>query len=367
MPKIFELFGFPLTDNSPKAISHRKNAICPFMGKQCDGGGNRYLSAVDVSKHDALKNFFSGKGIVQAGICALMIKENEEPWIVCPRRLFTFDHSETAAAHQASIEGKIISLSSFPPGTRIGIWSEVKIKPKAEAGPGKSFDYTFDYILIPLKSKSSSDISELLDTKWSNIRSKAQQVGYQFASRKGVTYIENFPTGSPIIIEIMTSSTSGGNKKKRTQIPMAFEDAILGKPHNAPGINYRQVWARMVSQLIVKSEVALQWGGKTIWILQDALAEYISNTTALDIKKFLSEHVSEVNMLCYGYGALPLRLEGPIQLKGGALYSGPIASSVGGSIGTCFQDIIRAPICPPVQTLLYVLLKKRMLRSLTIP
>jgi len=45
---------------------------------------------------------------------------------------------------------------------------------------------------------------------------------------------------------------------------MAFEDAVLGKPHQGPGINYRQVWARMVSQLVVKSEVGLAWGGKTI-------------------------------------------------------------------------------------------------------
>ena len=206
-----------------------------------------------------------------------------------------------------------------------------------------------------------------MGTPWSAILTKAQQAGYQFASRKGITYIENFPVGSPIIIEIMTSSTSGGDKKKRTQIPMAFEDAILGKPHSAPGINYRQVWARMVSQLIVKSEVALQWGGKTIWIVQDTLADYISNTTALNLKKFLADHMSEVNMLCYGYGTKPPEPAGPIKLKGGSLYSGPISSNAKHEVGTCFQDIIRAPICPPVENLLSVLLKKKMLRSFITP
>ncbi|MGI9057395.1 MAG: hypothetical protein ACR2H5_02350, partial [Ktedonobacteraceae bacterium] len=49
------------------------------------------------------------------------------------------------------------------------------------------------------------------------------------------------------IIEIMTSSTSGGNKDKGTTISGAFQDAILGRSHRGPDINYRQVWARMVS------------------------------------------------------------------------------------------------------------------------
>jgi hypothetical protein len=32
----------------------------------------------------------------------------------------------------------------------------------------------------------------------------------------------------------------------------------------------------MVSQLVVKSEVALGWNGKAIWVVQDTLADYIS-------------------------------------------------------------------------------------------
>jgi hypothetical protein len=363
MPKIFELFGFPLADYSPDAISYRKNAVCPFMGKLCDGGGNRYLSAVDTSKSPSLKKYFNVQGIVPAGVCALAIKEGEQPWIVCPRRLFTFDHSEAAAAHQSGAEGKILSLSGYPKGTRIGVWSEVKIKTKSEDASGGTFDYTFDYIVMPLESKSASDVTEILHSGWSSIYSKALQAGYQFATRKSVQYIENFPSGSPLIVEIMTSSTSGGDKKKRTQIPMAFEDAILGKQHSAPGINYRQVWARMVSQLIVKSEVALGWGGITIWLLQDTLADYISNTTALDLRKFLSEHTSEVNMLSYGYGRIPDSPKGPLKLKGGELFSGPISMGKTDFIGKSFQDIIRAPICPPKNTLLSVLIKKKMLRS----
>lgn len=363
MPKIFELFGFPLTDCSPGAISHRKNAICPFMGKQCDGGGNRYLSAVDTTKFPSLKKYFNIQGIVPAGVCALTIKENEQPWIVCPRRLFTFDHSEEAAAHQTNAESKVLSLSGYPKGTRIGVWSEVKIKAKSENVAGGTFDYTFDYIVMPLEPVSANDICASLNSGWSSISGKALQAGYQFATRNGRQYIDNFPSGHPLIIEIMTSSTSGGDKKKRTQIPMAFEDAILGLEHNAPGINYRQVWARMVSQLIVKSEVALGWGGITIWLLQDTLADYISHTTALDLQKFLSERTSEVNMLIYGYGRISERPKGPLILEGGKLYSGPISVGKTDSVGKSFQDIIRAPICPPKSALQSVLIKKKMLRT----
>jgi hypothetical protein len=48
----------------------------------------------------------------------------------------------------------------------------------------------------------------------------------------------------------------------------------------------------MVSQLIVKSEVGIGWGGKTFWILQDALIKYISESTNLNVREFLTEKTS---------------------------------------------------------------------------
>jgi hypothetical protein len=50
--------------------------------------------------------------------------------------------------------------------------------------------------------------------------------GYALAKRGIQEYVEDFPKGPPTVVEIMTCSTSGGNKDKRTTIPMAFEDAI---------------------------------------------------------------------------------------------------------------------------------------------
>ena len=41
----------------------------------------------------------------------------------------------------------------------------------------------------------------------------------------------------------------------------------------------------MASQLFEKSEVAEAWGGKTVWILQDVLLEYVEQATA-----FKSQH-----------------------------------------------------------------------------
>jgi len=41
MSQIFELFGYPLEDQSLEAQQCRRSAWCPFMGRECDGGGNR--------------------------------------------------------------------------------------------------------------------------------------------------------------------------------------------------------------------------------------------------------------------------------------------------------------------------------------
>jgi hypothetical protein len=151
--------------------------------------------------------------------------------------------------------------------------------------------------------------------------------------RNSEYWIDDFPTDPLIIIEVMTSSTSGGDKKKRTQIAMACEDAILhGMAHNAPGINYRQVWARMVSQLIVNSQVALAWGGKTIWLVQDVLADYISKSTALCLPEYLTDRLDEVNILSTSYGnAITEKTNGVIELKETRLFAGPIATSETGS------------------------------------
>ena len=312
MPKIFELFGYPVTDKSSDVQESRSQAFCPFMSATCDGGGNRFQSEINLSEHDELKKFFRGIDKVPSGICSIQLRDDASPWIICPRRLFYPRQNSTN-----DVQKILLSKCNFPHYMQIGVWSEVKIKYKADTN--RNFDYAFDYIFMPI--------------------------------------VEGIPVGSPVIIEVMTSSTSGGNKKIRSTIPQAFEDCMLGKNHIAPGINYRQVWARMASQLLVKSQVATAWGGKTIWIIQDSLADYISSTTALNLQNFISEQMSEVNILSFAYD----NYENPatsktLPLKIKALYSGEIHSSE--KVRPCFQDIILTSVCPPRQVLISALSKK---------
>jgi hypothetical protein len=166
----------------------------------------------------------------------------------------------------------------------------------------------------------------------------------------------------------MTSSTSGGDEKKRTRISHAFEDAILGRPHNAPSINKRQVWARMASQLIVKSQIAIAWGGKTIWILQDNLANYISASTALNLSDYLAEHTAEVNVLSFSYGSqFATPRNAVIELKDSQLFSGQMAPKGNKKESKSFQDIVRASFVPDVNALIARLAAKKALRYLTTP
>lgn len=365
MPQIYELFGYRVGDKSQEAESHKKRAWCPFMDTDCDGGGNRYLSHVHLGNKPRLKAYFGDKDKVPSGVCSLQPHPGDRPWIVCPRRLMVL---RGAQKHQDATWHLLFKYSGYPSKTRVGIWPEVKIKCNLNrGGKAKSFDYTFDYILMPVGRVSKEDVEEKTGKSAQESRRMLETAGYSVSRQGKNGVIEDFPKGDPVVVEIMTSSTSGGNKDKRTTVPMAFEDAILGKKHEAPGINYRQVWARMVSQLVVKSEVAMAWGGKTFWILQDALTDYISDSTALDLAKFEAEKVSEVNILAFSYGDRSVeRGTGVVELGLGKLYAGPIRPA-GVSEQPCFQDMIRAPACPPKATLIALLAKRKPTHIFTIP
>jgi hypothetical protein len=247
------------------------------------------------------------------------------------------------------VERKVLDLLGYQQGVELGVWAEVKLKyTEQKKGVRKKFDYTFDYILMPIGRASQSEIENITGKTWRRLQPALESKGYTIARRDGEYFVEDFPAGAPSIVEIMTSSTSGGNKKLRTTIPMSFEDAVTGKSHNAPGINYRQVWARMVSQLIVKSEVGLHWDGKTIWLAQDVLVDYICASTALDIRSFFAAIPSEVNMLSLSYGgAHAVCRSGALELSVDGFFAGPIGVE---STTPSFQDMIRAPILPDLST-----------------
>lgn len=341
------------------------------MNRDCDGGGNRYLSQIDLSRNTALKAIFPDRSKLAAGVCSIQVKPDTAPWIVCPRRLLVLGRERAGErACQKNTELETLRLLGYPSGTRLGVWPEVKLKYTNVVNEVKmSFDYTFDYLFMPIGSVSQSEVERATNQPWNKLQRILQNSGYAIAKQGTEYYVEDFPTGVPSIIEIMTSSTSGGDKNARTTIPMAFEDALLGKPHNAPGINYRQVWARMVSQLIVKSEIALSWGGKAIWVVQDLLVDYICASTALNLQQFLSEDTSEVNMLSFSYSTVLEISQGVIELSNSQLFAGPITSTTTGSTqpSTSFQDIIRAPVFPPPERVFTALARRKPINQVVAP
>ena len=366
MSKIFELFGYRLDAWNDNAIANREKAWCPFMDAECDGGGNRFLSAINIKDFPRLKDYFPNKDVVQCGVCSLRIREKEQPWIVCPRRLLTLK-SNPVTPYQDYVKQELIKYSNFEIGKKYKVWSEVKMKVETtnESHESKFFDYTFDYIITGVYRKPINEVASLINENEKKTRYLAEKNGFTIARRSGKFWVEDFPTDPIVIVEIMTSSTSGGDKKKRTQISMALEDAILDPAgHHGPGINYRQVWARMVSQLIVKSQVGIAWGGKTIWLLQDVLVNYISSSTALNLSRYITQHSDEVNILAFGYGDIIDVTPQPITpLENSTFYAGPIIEGENHDRGG-FVEIVKIGAPPQKEHLWRSLLKKSSCSSL---
>ncbi len=363
MSKIFELYGYRLDRWNAEASANREKAWCPFMDAECDGGGNRYLSALDISKNPKLKKFFPGKKLVQAGVCSLRLKDSEQPWIVCPRRLLSLKGQQ--ANYQAHVREQLVKHSNLKKGKLYRAWSEVKMKVETtnDDDEAKSFDYTFDYVIAGSNRKKLSEVAVLIGKGIRATQKIAEDKKYTLAFRNGEFWIDDFPSDPIVIVEVMTSSTSGGDKKKRTQIAMACEDAVVSPEiHNGPGINYRQVWARMVSQLIVKSQVSLAWNGKTFWLIQDLLAQYISSTTALDLSKYIAQSSDEVNILAFGYGEVDTEQAAPIiELRDSTFYAGPITENTDNSAfkgRQGFSEIVKIGAPPDKDHLWRSLFKK---------
>lgn len=360
--RIYELFGYLTADRTNEATRHRKECACPFSGQECDGGGNRYQSFLnlDTNRDRALVAFFNGrKDNIPAGVCSL--RTSERVWIVCPRRLFVLDQGTEHTGHEAFCENLLRRYAPTALAQKAGVWSEVKMKyteegPEEDQENEKSFDYTFDYIVSPTRPKLLSEVAASQEVTERKLEGALSKNGYTLARRNGHTYIEEYPDGIPLIIEVMTSSTSGGNKAKGTTIQNAFRQAVLGNEQEAPGINYRQIWARMVSQLIVKSQIGKAWGGKTIWILQDALAHYISSTTDLNLRKLVSQALRDVNILTLRYQEDRKQRTGTVPLEVDNLYAGQIPPVHG---DTDFNKLLQAASIPPKAILEAKLLSKR--------
>ena len=299
MPVVRELFGQVLDGNMDSNVC--RSALCPFLGEICDGGGNRDMARV-AAADPGLGPFFDyevgcrTQGHLPCGICSVETPKKKETWAICSRRLFAFSSNGVADRHR-ELADRVFALCGFLPGQEVSVWSEISLKEEGEKGV---FDYRLDYVLRAAE-----------------------------------------PGSVPVVVEIMTCSTSGGNREKGTDIQSAFRRAVLfvhgvaKEPVRAPGVNVRQVWARMASQLVAKA--ANSWGGRAV--VQDLLADYIGTHTALPLDDLRSPDwmPGEVNMVVSD-------LSGPV-----ALYSGPIRAA--GGDRKCWFELLGAPHVPTLESI----------------
>lgn len=279
MAKIAELFGRRV-DDATLTDPHRNwvSCHCPFTGKKCDVSANRgdrayfdrngpAISSEDRQIYE--KHYPSTE--MPLGICSVSTKrrfeKDSKPWIICPKRLMELHTSPPI------ILPEVRSLIPIRSGADVRCWWEFKFASSDDSeeaeGSGRFFEFTFDYILMEVEWKDSQTHPKLI--------------------------------GPPYILEIMTSSTRGGGLTEHMADVLALREQrpMRGAVKSPYTPNYRQVFGRMASQLFAKSEAAEAWGGKTIWILQDVLLEYIQQTTAFRSEPFVGRSDGNVNMVVY--------------------------------------------------------------------
>lgn len=290
--------------------------VCALSGTTCDGGGNRHQTSVSPVEDAVRRNLFVSsieRGLVP-GICSIKTGD-PEPWIVCPHRLFAVRHSAASP-----LESWIAELSGI--SRPYAIWSEVTFQ-VAGGDDHESIKYRFDYVMSAVRLSTVT------------------------GGRSGEERVAN-PIGPPFILEVMTASTSGSKKEHGTDIATAFLDSLGGTFAVGPNINKRQVWARMASQLIAKSELAAGWGGRTYWLLQSNLLDYIARTTAMDLRDFRDDEPGEVSII-----SLPHTQDGGWSLKSTSLASRAESQGMG------VYGLFHTPIAVPLEALHRAMLKKQ--------
>ena len=287
MSQIYDLFGYPANVKTQTVEASRKMRRCPFADSVCDGGGNRSQTKITLKDGEPLRAYFDASiNEVIPGICS--VTATGATWVVCPRRLlaFRYDGNSLPIVNQSlqDYERDLLTGIGLPQGIELGVWSEVYLKLKDDES---DTNYHFDYIVAPLVTQSRSDFAQAHftdDERLSELITAARTGGYFGKREKSPEEIKLLlpDLSAPVILEVMTASTSGSDTKNNTDIRSAFRNALLTDKHDAPGINKRQVWGRMVTQLFAKTALAQAWGGQSVWIVQDELLQNIELTTRLD-------------------------------------------------------------------------------------
>jgi len=364
MPTFFDLFGFPMDNRTARAEAVRKGSECPFMDDICDGGGNRYQTAIRLTPTEPLTRYFND-GIQQVvpGVCSILA--GEDVWVVCPRRLFAARHTgdglPTVNHSLQPHERALLVGAGLPQGVKIGIWSEVALRQRID---DTDINYHFDYIAAPLVEKTLG--RALSDLGLTPKQAKAEIGGMETVARKndyypkGLKKLSNVPilipdTEAPYILEVMTASTSGSDTKNQTDMRSAFRNAILHGEHTGPGINKRQVWGRMVTQLFAKTALANEWGGRTVWIIQDELLRNIELTTRLKVKSIASNTQQNISLVVMHYAVSPKDGKRTMSFK--ISIDGDAGIDFGGN--DTFTDILLPKTAPPKIELLRAILRRK--------
>ena len=365
MPTIFDLFGFPLDDRSPSVETVRKARQCPFMDDVCDGGGNRYQTEIRLTATEPLTQYFNPDiQRVVPGVCSILT--GEDVWVVCPRRLLAARHTGLGlpSINQAlqPYERDLLINAGLPQNVKIGIWSEIVLKQRINDA---DINYHFDYVAAPLVEKTlEQTLRELgLTTEQIIIEIKtltdiARKNGYFEKKTRDLT---NVPILLPdmtmlYILEVMTASTSGSDTENETDMRSAFRNAILFNQHTSPGINKRQVWGRMVTQLFAKTALTKQWGGTTVWIIQDELLRNIELTTRLKTNAVADNPQQNINLVVMHYEVSPENDRRKMSFK--TTIKGDAGLDFNGN--DTFTDILLPKIVPPKIELLRAILRRKM-------
>lgn len=271
MSRIGELFGVRVDEPHLQPHDNWNTCHCPFTKSKCDVSANRgdraYLdlkhAGVSPEDREAMIERH-GDEVKPFGICSLSTQRHHEkihrPWIVCPKRLLDLKQE------YPGVPPELRALIDIKPGTLVRCWNEVKFRyrdPESQS----FFEYTFDYLIMPIEQTPTGTVI----------------------------------AGPPFIVEIMTSSTRGGGLTEHmVDVLMQREQRKLSTiVKSAYTPNYRQVFARMLAQIVAKSEIAEAWGGQTIWMLQDVLVEYIEQTTDFEPAEFEGGQEGNVAMIQY--------------------------------------------------------------------
>lgn len=364
MPTIFDLFGFPLDDRSQAAESVRKAIRCPFMDDVCDGGGNRYQTTIPLTPSEPLTKYFNpGIERVVPGVCSILA--GADTWVVCPRRLLAARHTGEGLPpvnhFLQNYERDLLLSAGLPQRVNLGLWSEVALKQQVDDA---DINYHFDYVAAPL-------VTSTLDRTLRELGLTEQQIDAEIGSlvdsakkndyyAKGVRNPSTVPItlpdiSTPYILEVMTASTSGSDTASGTDMRSAFRNAILESDHTSPGINKRQVWGRMVTQLFAKTALAHAWGGRTVWIIQDELLRNIELTTRLKTTSVPNQPGKNISLVVMHYevsqetGKRKMSFKASIDGDAGLDFAG----------NDTFTDILLPKTAPPRLELLKAILRRK--------